>query len=223
MEPPLHGNQGDREPIGKTEAPLRLTVAISREAGARGGSIAQMVGKRLGWQVYTQDLLEFLGGNDAARSTVLSEAPKEATEWAQGQLERVRKEKIVNHGVDLGELPRLIFTLAARGGVVLVGRGAGFLLPRQSTLHIRVAAPIEDRIAYMAQWLRLTRHDAAQQVHERDEKRAEYLVKSFNRRASNMYDYDMVLNSFLLGDEICADLIVAAVHGKERILRPEED
>ena len=49
LEPPLHGNRGDREPTKLLETPLGLTVAISREAGARGGSIAKRVGKRLGW------------------------------------------------------------------------------------------------------------------------------------------------------------------------------
>ena len=60
MESPLHGNQGDREPAAVLKAPAGLTVAISREAGARGGSIARRIGKKLDWQVYTQELLEFL-------------------------------------------------------------------------------------------------------------------------------------------------------------------
>ena len=71
LEPPLHGNQGDREPTKVLEAPLGLTVAISREAGARGGSIAKRLGKQLGWQVYTQDLLEFMCGNENARANSL--------------------------------------------------------------------------------------------------------------------------------------------------------
>src|SRR4051812_43418150 len=89
MEPPLHGNQGDREPLPELEAPLGLTVAISREAGARGGSIARRVGKKLGWQVYTQELLEFLGNNEAARSHVLADVPAAAASWADGQLRRL--------------------------------------------------------------------------------------------------------------------------------------
>jgi hypothetical protein len=223
MEPPLHGNQGDREPVLELEAPLGLTVAISREAGARGSSIAQHVGRKLGWLVYTQDLLEFLCGNDSARSQVLDEVPKEAAAWADGQLQRLRQEKVINPGVELGEMPRLILTLAARGRVILVGRGAGFLLPRETTLHLRIVAPLEDRVAYMAQWLRMSREEAAHQVHERDEKRTEFLIRSFNRRAGDMNDYDMILNSFLLGEECCADLILTAIRGKEVLHHIEKD
>lgn len=222
MQPPLHGNQGDRAPVEELEAPLGLTVTISRETGARGGSIAEHVGKKLGWQVYPQDLLEFLGGNESARSHVLTDVPEGAARWADRQLERLRHEKIIKTGVELGEMTRLILTLAARGGVILVGRGAGYLLPRESTVHVRLVAPLEDRIAYMAQWLRLTREDAAAQVHERDEKRAEFLFNTFDRRPGDSNDYDMILNSHLLGEEICADLIYTAVNGKQRLLHVEE-
>jgi hypothetical protein len=218
MEPPLHGNQGNREPPPTFDSPLSLTIAITREAGARGGSIAQQIGKRLGWQVYTQDLLEFLSGNDSARSHVLSDIPHEGAIWADRQLQRLQNERIVNSGVELGEMPRLMLTLAARGRVVLVGRGAGFLLPRSSTLHVRVVAPLEDRVAYMAQWLRMTHENAAQQVRDRDEKRAEFLVRTFRRRAGDLTEYDMILNSLSLGEEVCAELIYAAVQGKQRQL-----
>jgi hypothetical protein len=219
----LHGNQGDREPPRVLQAPLGLTIAISREAGARGGSIARRVGRKLGWQVYTQELLEFLCANESARSHVLADVPAESASWADGQLGRLRREKILNAGIELGEMPRLILTLAAHGGVVLVGRGAGYLLPRETTVHVRVVAPVEERVAYMAQWLRLPREEAAVQVRERDDKRAEFLLHSFNRRVGDQQDYDLVLNSFLLGEELCAELVLAAVHGKERLLNPDED
>lgn len=216
LEPPLHGNQGDREPAPPLKSPLGLTVAISREAGARGGSVAKRVGKRLGWQVYTQELLEFLCSNEAARSQVLAEAPPSAAAWADAQLQRLRWDRVINPNVELGEMPRLILSLAARGGVILVGRGAGFLLPSETTLHVRVIAPLEDRIAYMTQYLRHTRETAASYVRDRDEQRAEFLMKTFNRRSSDLHDYDMVLNSYLLGEEICADLMLTAIRGKEK-------
>ena len=135
----------------------------------------------------------------------------------------MRTEEIINPKVELGDMPRLILTLAARGSIILVGRGAGHLLPRESTLHVRIVAPLPDRIHYMAQWLRLTPEDAALQVRDRDEKRSEFLLKYFNRRSADLYDYDLILNSFLLGEDICTDLIANAVRGKEELLNPDEE
>jgi cytidylate kinase len=225
LEPPLHGNQGDREPQDVLQGPLGLTVAVSREAGARGGSIANRVGRKLGWQVYTQELLEFLCANESARALVLADVPANAALWAENQLSRLGRENVINSDIELGEMPRLILTLAARGGVILVGRGAGYLLPHESTLHVRVVAPLEERIAYMAQWLRLSREEAGTQVRDRDEQRAEFLRQMFKRRAGELLDYELILNSFLLGEELSSDIILAAVRGKARTLgtTDEED
>ena len=60
-ESPLHGYQGDRlPPVVLQQLPAALTVAISREAGARGGTIARRAGEKLGWQIYNQELLEYV-------------------------------------------------------------------------------------------------------------------------------------------------------------------
>jgi cytidylate kinase len=149
--------------------------------------------------------------------------PKESAAWADRELARLQRDKLIVPGIELGEMPRLILTLAARGQVILVGRGAGYLLSRDTALHVRVVAPLAERIAYMSQLLRRTRQDAAATVRERDERRADYLLKTFNRRIGDLYDYDMVLNSFLLGEETCAELVLDAARSKERSLQPDED
>lgn len=210
---PLHGNRGDRP--SRPAAPAGLTIAISREAGARGGSVARRVGRRLGWQVYNQELLEFLCANEAAREPVLADVPAGATDWIGGQLDRLRRDHGFDPEAEGTEMPRLILSLAARGQVILVGRGAGYYLPRASSLHVRVVAPLADRIAHMADWSRLTREAAGDLVRERDEQRAEFLLKHFGRRNTDTYDFDLVLNSGLLLEEACADVILSALNGKQ--------
>lgn len=216
---PLHGNRG--EGVQRFFAPPALTIAISRESGARGGSIARRVGKRLGWQVYNQELLEFLCANEVARHSVMADVPPEAVQWVDDQLQRVRHDRTIDMQAEGWEMPRLILSLAARGQVILVGRGAGFYLPRNTSLHIRIVAPFPDRIAHMADWSRLTRDQAAEQVRVRDERRAEFLLKHFNRRTTDPYDYDLVINSGLFGEESCADVILAALNGKQDDLEPD--
>jgi cytidylate kinase len=213
---PLHGHRGDRR--DRPVAPAGVPIAVSREAGARGETIARRVGKRLGWQVYTQELLEFLCANDVARQSVLADVPADAAGWVAAQLDRVRRDRGIDPEAEGGDMPRLILSIAARGQAVLVGRGAGYYLPRESSLHVRIVAPLANRIAHMADLLRLTREHAAEQVRQRDERRAEFLLKYFGRRTTDPYDFDLVLNSGLLGEETCADVIVAALNGKQDVL-----
>src|SRR5262249_41241955 len=92
------------------------------------------------------------------------------------------------------------------------------ILPAPTTLHVRIVAPLPDRIAYMSQWLRLTDEQAAEQVRTRDIRRAEFIATHFHRQPNDLYQYDLLLNSALLGEELCADLIVQAARAKQAAL-----
>jgi hypothetical protein len=215
---PRHGDQGDRLPKPRVFTPLRLTVAVSREVGARGGSIAQRVGKKLGWQVYTQEHLGYLAGDETAVSQLRAELTSEARQWVSSQLHQTGTGGLQQSDAFLTEL---ILMLAAQGEVILVGRGAGYHLPKSTTLHVRIVAPLEDRINYMSEWLRMTREEAALEVQQRDQRRKAFLAERYGR-TGEMYDYDLLLNSGLLGEELSARLIVQATEGKMELSKRVE-
>lgn len=217
---PLHGFQGDRgAQTGRVTEPAGLTIAISREAGSRGSSIGTRVGQKLGWQVYNQDLLEYMAQEGRYRQDLASLLTPEAMRWAEDRLEDLlRGENLSQHPSLIG-LARLVLDLGAHGEVILIGRGAGIMLPRASTLHVRIMAPLPDRIAYMSQWLRLTEEEAAEQVRVRDQRRAEFISKHFHRQANDFHQYDLLLNSGFLGEDLCADLIAQAAQAKMVLFR----
>src|SRR5262249_48199375 len=111
-------------------------------------------------------------------------------------------------------LARVILAVAVQGKAMLIGRGAGYVLPRETTLHVRIIAPLPDRIAYMSQWLRLTLDEAAEQVRLLDNRPAEFMQAHFHRQPSDIYQYDLLLNSSLLGEELSVALIAQAARAK---------
>src|SRR4029078_10747538 len=80
--PPVHGFRGDTPTPPPPSHPRGLSVAISREAGARGGTIAKKVGELVGWQVFDQETLDYLLQDDTARAQLLAEVPSSARAWA---------------------------------------------------------------------------------------------------------------------------------------------
>jgi hypothetical protein len=223
-ESPLHGFQGDRRACpGSPRVPASLTVAVSREAGARGGSIARRAGEKLGWQVYTQDVLEYIAQEGAFRQEILDNLTPAAGQWVQEQLTTLPLLRDEQPDSTLCELVHMLLALGAQGEIILIGRGAGFLLPAHSTLHVRLVAPLADRIAYMSQWLRLTLDEAAEQVRLRDHRRNELIETCFQARPTEPYHYDLLLNSSLLGEELCADLIVQAARAKLNALGSHQE
>lgn len=211
---PMHGFRGD-EPTAALTRPRGLTVAISRQAGARGTTIARKVADILAWQVFDHDTLDYLVQNDNARGQLLADVPADAQRWADAQLAHLQRDRNLSADPDALQLIRLVLTVAARGSAVIVGRAAGFMLPAETTIHVRVIAPAEARIAYMAQELRLTRPEAAEEVRARDDRRAIFLDRTLALDPSDLTAYDAVVNSARLGVEGAAQFIGWAVRTKQ--------
>jgi cytidylate kinase len=214
-ESPRHGFQGDRGAIPTTaEVPAGLTVAVSREAGARGGTIAAAVGRKLGWQIYDQELLEYATNESPLHQELIDGLSPIARQWVDTRLDQLLREQSISQNPSVMEMVRAVLTLGARGNSVLVGRGAGTVLPNQTTLNVRIVAPLADRIAYMSQWLRLTVEEATERIRQRDTQWADFLGVHFHKAPGELYSYDLILNSSLLGEDVCTALIVQAVRWK---------
>jgi hypothetical protein len=219
LQTPRHGFRGEPAAEATPGVPAALSITVSREAGARGGTIGRRVGRKLGWQVYDQEVLEYVAHEATVRQDVLNNHGAAAGLWAEDRLQQLLREEAVSPQPGVLNLARVILALGAGGQVVFIGRGAGCLLPPASTLKVRILAPLADRIAYMSQWLRLTREEAAERVRLRDSRRAEFLQSHFHHQPGDVYQYDLLLNSSLLGEELCADLIVQAARAKEALLQ----
>jgi cytidylate kinase len=214
-ETPRHGFQGDRgAPPVPRSGPSALTIAVSREAGARGGTIARRVGRKLGWQVYDQELLEYMAQEAIVSQGVLDTPQATPADWVEARLQQLIRDKMLSEHPTIVNLARVLLELATQGQVVLLGRGASCILPRETTLSVRIIAPLNERIAYMGQWLRLTVEEAAERVRLRDERRREFVANNFHRDPNEVHQYDLILNSSLLGEDVCAELIAQAARAR---------
>jgi cytidylate kinase len=187
---------------------------VSRETGSRGGTIARRAGKKLGWQVYDQEFLEYIAQEGPFRQGVVESLSELAAKWAEERLQTLIREKIVSKHSAILDLARMVLALAAQGEAVVLGRGAGCILPPGSTLNVRIIAPLADRIAYMTQYLLRSEEETAAEVELRDRLRFEFVTTHFHRQPTEVYQYDLILNSSLLGEDTCADLIAQAAKAK---------
>jgi len=220
---PAHGFRGDTPSAVPPARPRGLVVTISREAGARGGTIARKVGELLGWQVFYQETLDYLAQDDTARSQFLADVPEGAKLWAANQFARLQREGKAPTEPDAVAMIELLLAVAGKGDAVIVGRGAGFLLPAATTVHVRVVAPLESRIVYFAQWLRMSRQEAAAEVHARDTRRSNFLNQLLGSDTADPTAYDAVVNAERLGIEGAAQFIGWAVRTKQMFAEITQD
>jgi cytidylate kinase len=212
---PVHGYRGESDDRADRCEPGGWTIAISREAGARGGTIARRVAELLNWQIFSQESIDYMLQQQDARMQLESELSADNWQWLQLQRQRLRQKCWPME--ETRELVDLLLLIAARGNAVVVGRGAGFLLPATSTLHVRIVAPFAERVTWMAQLLRLTQEEAEQEVQARDQRRQRFLHKMLGAEAIDPYAYDAILNSGRLGIEACVHILAGMIRSRQAI------
>jgi cytidylate kinase len=190
---------------------------------------------RLGWHLVDHEVVM-----DVARSLGVSEREAEAhDEHADTLASRILTSLGVVSSVMPAPLPvelsmdepaydearRLAVEGAFKTGhTVIVGRGSQVLLgPRREALHVRIIAPLEQRIIYVMQRENLDRAGAQRRIETKDRDRANFLMTAHHRNPADARLYDLVINTGVLHLNSAVDLIMLALDRKaRRLAMPDE-
>ena len=200
-----------------------MLITISRQFGAGGSSVADLVARRLGWTVVDNELIDRV----AVRAGLSPQQVAAQEEAAPGILERIvlalaaSSQEILTpasaESLRPMEEPRLVHItekvveeVAAEGRVVLVGRAATAVLAgTHDAIHVRLVAPKAHRIGVVAarEGIDLAAAEAA--IDKTDANRSRYHRENYRREWSDPAMYHLTLNTGVLGYEDAADLVVA--------------
>jgi cytidylate kinase len=193
----------------KKEAPKRtFTVAIAREAGAPGTSVAIEVGKRLGWPVYDHQLLEKIAQEMGLRTQLLESVDEKRKSWLLECVEGFVSAQNVSELAYVRHLVQTILSLGTHGDCIIVGRGGAQILPRESTLRARLVGDLDDRIAAAGSRLNLSKDKAAKWVADTDRERQTFVKDHFLKDPADPHNFDLVLNTSRFSLSDCADFIL---------------
>lgn len=206
-------------------------ITISREYGSGGGEIASRLAKRLGWQLIDHEIIELVA-SEMGTSTQEAEARDERTEGILARalnslqllepayMAGVPPEALLsNEKTYLETVSRIIRAAATKGHVVIVGRGSQVLLARQrDVLHVRIIAPLEQRIAYVMQREGLDQATAQARIQMKDHDRKKHLETAYHRNPADAHLYDIVLNTSFLDLDSAVEIISLTLQQKARQL-----
>ncbi len=111
----------------------------------------------------------------------------------------------------LDHLAKLIEAIGRAGESILVGRGAGFLLPRETTLSLRIIAPLRIRAMRLAERMGVSVRTARRAARDLDRRRAQFDRTMHRMVSADPHNYDMVLDTHSLGLDIAVEVIARAV------------
>jgi cytidylate kinase len=195
---------------GKLKFPV---ITISREFGAQGAALADLLGRRIGFQVWDKELLKAIAkelGSDQKFLETLDERRQEAIEEiVTGFLDKIHTN--VNY---LISLIRVVRTIEEHGRGFIVGRGANYICQNPLSFHVRVVCPFKTRVVEYAGRENISRKEARHIVEQKDTERAEFIKQNFYKDVSNPSDYDLIINSKTFTLEQMADIVLDAYEKK---------
>lgn len=191
--------------------PSALTVALEREAGSYGTTIAQEVARRLNWQIYDHELLERIAQDMGVRANLLESVDERRKAWALETAETFMALPAVSETSYVRHLIETVLMLGTHGECVIVGRGSPFILPPATTLRVRLVATPPDRISRVRQLLNLPQKDAEREAARLDQERIRFTRTHFLKDPTDPENYDLVLNSSRFSIAACADCIIHAL------------
>ena len=212
-------------------------VTIGRQFGAGGEPVGRLVARRLNADVLDNQIM-----TEVARRLGLSEDEVEAQDENPGSFLNRLLTALGSASVDFSVPPevaawtppyadpafdprRAILNLtqevireAARtGNVVIIGRGAGYLLRDQpGVTSVFLHASKEARLKAAMETFGLDEEAARRRMKQTDANRAAYVRQVYGHDWMHPAHYDLVLDSGRLGYERCTEVIVAAVESRNR-------
>jgi cytidylate kinase len=188
-----------------------FTIALSRQVGARGTTVASAIGERLNWPVYDQELLVRIAQEMKLRVDLLKSVDERNNSWLLECVQAFATVPQVSASAFVLRLIETVLSLGAHGECVIVGRGATHILPAATTLRVRLVAALKDRIEFMRQERGLSLEEAKRYVDRVEQERVAFIKDHFQHDPTDPLHYDLVLNSSRLSVDECADLVVRAV------------
>ena len=191
---------------------MNRVITISREFGSGGRTIGKMVAERLGIPCYDQELIDQI----AEESGLTKEYIKERSEYskrggwlANAFADRSLKSLSVQDYV-WSVQRKIILDLAEKGPCVIVGRCADYILKDSADLlKIFITASVEDRAKRVVEKYGESGEAIEKRLREKDISRSSYYRFYTDIEWGICKNYDLSLNSGLIGIDRCVDIITS--------------
>jgi cytidylate kinase len=188
-------------------------LLISRECGSGASQLAQLVGARLGWNVFDAKIVDEI----AQAAHIHNQLVKSVDERVHTYWEQTLRELLLDDLVDekyLRLLKQVVTALGSHGNVVFVGRGAQYFLPPQCGLSVRMTAPLEARAERVAERMNLSLEQARLKTRKIDAERAAFVWKTFKKDSASPINYDLIINTGEIKIESAANIVLASIQEK---------
>jgi len=206
----------------KPDALLAPVITVSRQRGSSGTILAEKLAERFGYTLLHRDVIDRIVESSGYKRRIVESLDEHSKSQVQLWFESMLQGAYVDASDYVKELLEVIYSISQLGGVVVVGRGANFILGPERGFHIRVVAPREVRIRALIEREQMSERDALHEVERTDHERADFMRKVYGRSIDDPLAYDLVINNISISMDSVTSLVAAAAQEKFERMRTAE-
>ena len=190
-------------------------ITMSRQIGSLGTEIARESARLLGYDYVDKEKMEkLLADSGFPEPEIQKFDEKKPPFWDSWSLERRKF---------LHSAQAIIYELAHKGRVVIVGRGGQVLLKDvPGILHVRVISPFEARVKRMTETEGFEEKQAARFIRQGDQESFGFIHTFFHVNWDDPCLYDLIINTAKISVGTAIQWITTAVQSPDLAGREEE-
>jgi len=180
-------------------------ITISREFGSGGDVLAEKVAHALGYHLVDKAFVSaVLRQYGVAEFDV--EYEKQAGFWEGFNITKTERRDVM-----VRVLNQVVRAVAHHGNVVILGRsGYAILAGLADVLHVRLQAPLDDRIEMVGARNHLSLDEAAALVKEKDAIRKSFIESFYRATWDAAHAFDIAINTAYVPVDMAVDWVLQA-------------
>jgi cytidylate kinase len=203
-----------------TPVGLRRAVTISRQAGCGAVHIAEKLAaylqqhappQNVSWTIFDRNLMDQVLADHNLPAYLAKTLPEDRMSALEDMIAELVGARPTAQKLVL-QTTETVLKFADLGGVIIIGRGGNIITAKlPHVLHVRLVAPLDDRIERICRDDKKSPAEARKFCVEEEQSRARYLKTYFNADINDPLKYHLTVNTSLVGYENTAKLIGDAV------------
>ncbi|MGM9738830.1 MAG: AAA family ATPase [Candidatus Cryptobacteroides sp.] len=190
----------------------RLIMNIGRQFGSGGRQVAMALGQKLGVPVYDQELIEKAAEESGfSRDLFARSDEKRRLFGISGFIDSGRFGMADNYLGDnqiFALQSGVIRSIAEKGPAIFIGRCSDYILRDMDCLDVFITSPKEVRVKRVAGRMNISPEEAASLIRKKDRTRENYYNYYTFGHWGVASNYDLCVDSSILGIDGTADLII---------------
>jgi len=190
----------------------KILISIGREFGAGGKLIADEIGKRLGIDVYDNELISKAAETSGFSKELFSRSDEKRSIFSMSSFFAPTRFAPSDNYISDNELFKMqsavIKDIAEKGSAIFIGRCSDYILRDMDCLDIFITAPENVRVARVAEREGISEEEAKSITAKKNRTRQTYYNYFTYGEWGNASNYDLCIDSSILGIEGTADMII---------------